>query len=78
MSAQTQGKIERWHQTLKNRVLACRISVETTDTKVIFITGFAAVALNYHASQQADAKFLSKPFHLRTLVDEINRVLAVA
>jgi two-component system cell cycle response regulator CpdR len=58
--------------------LARRISVETPDTKVIFITGFAAVSLNNHESQKSDAKVLSKPFHLRTLVDEIDRVLAVA
>jgi two-component system cell cycle response regulator CpdR len=58
--------------------LARRISLETPDTKVIFITGFAAVSLNNHASQQSDAKVLSKPFHLRAPVDEIDRVLAVA
>ena len=58
--------------------LARRISVETPDTKVIFITGFAAVSLNNHESQKSDAKVLSKPFHLRTLIDEIDRVLAVA
>ncbi len=56
--------------------LARRSSLEIPDMKVIFITGFAAVSLNSQASQQADAKVLSKPFHLRTLVDEIDRVLA--
>jgi two-component system cell cycle response regulator CpdR len=42
----------------------------------MFITGFAAVALNpsNHAPQQA--KVLSKPFHLRDLVSEVQRMLA--
>ena len=57
--------------------LARRISVESPGMKVIFIPGFAAVSLNSHTSRQSDAKVLSKPFHLRTLVDEIDRVLAV-
>ncbi len=43
------------------------------DTKVMFITGFAAVALK--ASREApQAKVLSKPFHLRDLVLEVQRV----
>ncbi len=46
------------------------------EIKVMFITGFAAVALNpdNHAPQQA--KILSKPFHLRDLVTEVQRLLA--
>lgn len=46
------------------------------DIKVMFITGFAAVALNpdNHAPQQA--KILSKPFHLKDLVNEVQRLLA--
>jgi two-component system cell cycle response regulator CpdR len=44
-------------------------------TKVMFITGFAAVTLR--ASREApQAKVLSKPFHLRELVDEVNKLLA--
>lgn len=56
--------------------LARRASVEIPGLKVIFITGFAAVALN-NQTHRPDAKVLSKPFHLRTLVDEIDRVLAL-
>ncbi len=56
--------------------LARRASVEMPQLRVIFITGFAAVALNNQATKRTDAKVLSKPFHLRTLVDEIDRVLA--
>lgn len=42
-------------------------------TKVVFITGFAAVALK--ASREApQAKVLSKPFHLRDLVLEVERI----
>ena len=41
--------------------------------KVMFITGFAAVTLR--ASREApNAKVLSKPFHLRDLVIEVQRV----
>ena len=39
------------------------------DMKVMFITGFAAVALNPDNHAPKDAKVLSKPFHLRDLVD---------
>ena len=41
--------------------------------RVMFITGFAAVALK--AGRKApDAKVLSKPFHLRDLVAEVERM----
>src|SRR5512139_3956241 len=43
------------------------------DTKVMFITGFAAVTLR--ASRELPhTKVLSKPFHLRDLVLEVQRV----
>jgi len=43
------------------------------ETKVMFITGFAAVTLK--ASREApQAKVLSKPFHLKDLVMEVQRV----
>ena len=44
--------------------------------RVMFITGFAAVALRNRDAARVDAKVLSKPFHLRDLVDEIERTLA--
>ncbi len=44
--------------------------------KIMFITGFAAVALNPDSNAPKDAKVLSKPFHLRDLVDEVNRLMA--
>jgi two-component system, cell cycle response regulator CpdR len=46
------------------------------DMKVMFITGFAAVALNPDNHAPKDAKVLSKPFHLRDLVTEVQRLLA--
>lgn len=46
------------------------------DLKIMFITGFAAVALNPDSQAPKDAKVLSKPFHLRDLVGEIERMLA--
>ena len=56
--------------------LARRASIEIPELKVIFITGFAAVALRNRTVTRKNAKVLSKPFHLRELVDEINKVLA--
>lgn len=44
--------------------------------KIMFITGFAAVALNAQNPTVEDATVLSKPFHLKDLVNEIDRVLA--
>ncbi|HET9628865.1 MAG TPA: response regulator [Novosphingobium sp.] len=44
-------------------------------TKVMFITGFAAVTLK--ASREApQAKVLSKPFHLKDLVMEVDRIFS--
>ena len=46
------------------------------DTKVMFITGFAAVSLK--ATREAPhAKILSKPFHLRDLVGEVERIFGL-
>jgi two-component system, cell cycle response regulator CpdR len=53
--------------------LAQRCAELCPETKVMFITGFAAVTLR--ASRDApQAKVLSKPFHLRDLVLEVQRV----
>lgn len=46
------------------------------DLKIMFITGFAAVALNADLEAPKDAKILSKPFHLRDLVSEVGRLIA--
>jgi two-component system cell cycle response regulator CpdR len=44
--------------------------------RIVFITGFAAVALSSGVPTPAGAKVLSKPFHLRQLVSEVERVIA--
>ena len=44
--------------------------------KIMFITGFAAVALNPASEAPKHAKVLSKPFHLRDLVQEVERMIA--
>ena len=56
--------------------LARRATELDPDLKVMFITGFAAVALNAAAQAPKEAKILSKPFHLRDLVNEVDRLLA--
>lgn len=56
--------------------LARRATELDPDLKVMFITGFAAVALNPDSKAPKDAKVLSKPFHLRDLVNEVDRLLA--
>jgi two-component system cell cycle response regulator CpdR len=53
--------------------LAQRCAELCPSTKVMFITGFAAVTLR--ASRETPhTKVLSKPFHLRDLVMEVQRV----
>lgn len=53
--------------------LAQRCAEISPRTKVMFITGFAAVTLK--ATREApQAKVLSKPFHLRDLVLEVQRL----
>ncbi len=53
--------------------LAQRCAEISPRTKVMFITGFAAVTLRASREQPA-AKVLSKPFHLRDLVLEVERI----
>ena len=55
--------------------LARRATEIDPDLKVMFITGFAAVALNAATQAPKEAKILSKPFHLRDLVNEVDRML---
>ncbi len=53
--------------------LAQEASAIAPDMRVMFITGFAAVALKSNR-KPANAKVLSKPFHLRDLVLEVDRM----
>jgi two-component system, cell cycle response regulator CpdR len=56
--------------------LARRASELDPDIKIMFITGFAAVALNSDTTAAKNAKVLSKPVHLRELVNEVQKMLA--
>ena len=56
--------------------LARRASDLHPDLKIMFITGFAAVVLNNDDAAPKDARVLSKPFHLKDLVREVERLLA--
>jgi two-component system cell cycle response regulator CpdR len=53
--------------------LAQKASVMDADIRVMFITGFAAVALQ-SGRTAPEAKMLSKPFHLKDLVAEVDRI----
>jgi len=44
--------------------------------RIMFITGFAAVALAATDQAPAGAKVLSKPIHLREIVNEVERMMA--
>jgi two-component system cell cycle response regulator CpdR len=56
--------------------LARKASELDPHLKIMFITGFAAVALHPDAQAPRDARILSKPVHLRDLVQEVDRLLA--
>lgn len=58
--------------------LARRAAEIDPGLKIMFITGFAAVALNAGSRAPKEAKVLSKPFHLRDLVDEVAKVMEAA
>ena len=58
--------------------LARRAVAVNARLKVMFITGFAAVALNNPDAARMEAKVLSKPFHLKDIVEEVGRVLQAA
>lgn len=53
--------------------LAQRCAEASPRTKVMFITGFAAVSLRSNC-EAPKAKVLSKPFHLKDLVLEVERM----
>ncbi|NNC48372.1 MAG: response regulator [Sphingomonas sp.] len=53
--------------------LAQKASAIDAEIRVMFITGFAAVALQ-GGKTAPEAKLLSKPFHLKDLVAEVDRM----
>ncbi len=56
--------------------LARRAAELDPSLKIMFITGFAAVALHPDSRAPKEAKVLSKPFHLCELVAEVDRMMA--
>ena len=56
--------------------LAKRAAELNNALKIMFITGFAAVALHSSSNAPKQAKVLSKPFHLREIVAEVDRMIA--
>ena len=56
--------------------LARRAAELDPEIKIMFITGFAAVALNADSAAPKHAKVLSKPGHLRDLVNAVQKMLA--
>ena len=51
-------------------------AARTPDLRIMFITGFAAVALAAGSRAPEGAKVLSKPVHLREIVSEVERMIA--
>lgn len=58
--------------------VAREMAARSPTTRIMFITGFAAVALSAGARAPAGAKVLAKPVHLREIVAEVERMVAAA
>jgi two-component system, cell cycle response regulator CpdR len=56
--------------------LSQNAAVYLPEIKVMFITGFAAVAMSQRSGAADHARILSKPFHLNDLVHQVNELLA--
>ena len=56
--------------------LSNKVTKIQPNLKVMFITGFAAVAIGRKDLDQETAKILSKPFHLNDLVEQVETLLA--
>jgi two-component system cell cycle response regulator CpdR len=55
--------------------LARRASKKQPGIKVMFITGFAGVALRAREQAARGTRVLSKPFHLKDLVEQVTVIL---
>lgn len=55
--------------------VAKKASASQPGVKIMFITGFAAVALNVR-KENPEAHVLEKPVHLREIVTEVERLIA--
>ena len=58
--------------------VARRAAAHQPGLRIMFITGFAAVALTAKEQAPAGAKVLSKPIHLREIVAEVERMCQAA
>ena len=58
--------------------LARHTAQEAPDTKIMFITGFAAIAMTQLHDLKHKAAVYTKPFHLRDLVQQVDNFLANA
>ncbi len=76
LSAYQRLREEPFEMEMDGIELARRASELDPDIKIMFITGFAAVALNSDSEAPKNAKVLAKPVHLRELVSEVNKMLA--
>lgn len=56
--------------------LARRAADDDPNLRVVLITGFAAVALRAQDEAPTGAQVLSKPMHLRELVNQVDEILA--
>jgi len=56
--------------------VARRAAARDPSLRIMFITGFAAVALAAGDAAPLGAKVLSKPIHLREIVSEVERMIA--
>jgi two-component system cell cycle response regulator CpdR len=56
--------------------VARQAAARQPELRIMFITGFAAVALAAASQAPAGAKVLSKPVHLREIVSEVERMIA--
>jgi two-component system, cell cycle response regulator CpdR len=55
--------------------LARKVAEHQPGIRVMFITGFAAVALHENGYTNRRPRVLAKPFHLRHLIDEVEALL---
>ena len=56
--------------------LARQMTARQPELRVMFITGFAAVAMQADAVTPRRSRLLTKPFHLRHLIEEIEALLS--
>lgn len=55
--------------------LSQRVATLYPHIKILFITGFSAVAMGAGVANNDNARLLSKPFHLNDLVKQVNEIL---